>query len=73
MVIVPLDHTRFRIFEEAICVCLRDYETLDHLVWHCERFETKKRRLAALDVQLNIYYFLMPDSTCGSTHLQYFK
>jgi hypothetical protein len=40
-------------------VCLRDYETVDHLIWHCERFETERRRLTdaltALDEQLTIY------------------
>jgi hypothetical protein len=32
-----------------------DYETVDHLIWHCERFENERRRLidalTALDVQ----------------------
>jgi hypothetical protein len=32
-----------------VCVCLKDYETVDHMIWHCERFETA---LTALDVQL---------------------
>jgi hypothetical protein len=48
--------SRFRIVEEAMFVCLKDYETVDHSVWHCGRVETKKRRLtdapAALDMQL---------------------
>jgi hypothetical protein len=48
--------SRFRIVEEAICICLRDYETVDHLIWHCERFETERHRLTdaltVLDVQL---------------------
>jgi hypothetical protein len=48
--------SRFRIVEAAICVCLKDYESVDHLMWHCKRFETKRRRLTdaltALDVQL---------------------
>jgi hypothetical protein len=48
---------RFRIVEkEAMLVCLRDYKTVDHLLCHCRRFETKRRRLtdvlAALDEQL---------------------
>jgi hypothetical protein len=38
--------SRFRIIEEAICLCLTDYETVDHLIWHCERFETVRRCLA---------------------------
>jgi hypothetical protein len=32
--------SRFRIFEGAICMYLRDYETVDHLIWQCVRFET---------------------------------
>jgi hypothetical protein len=48
--------SRFRIVEGAICIYLKDYETMDHLIWHCERFDTERRRLTdtltALDVQL---------------------
>jgi hypothetical protein len=48
--------SRFGIVEEVMCVCLADYETMDHLIWHCRRFETERRRLtdafAALDVRL---------------------
>jgi hypothetical protein len=29
---------RFRIVEDLICVGAGDYETMDHLIWHCERF-----------------------------------
>jgi hypothetical protein len=29
---------RFRIVEDVMCVCAGDYETVDHLIWHCERF-----------------------------------
>jgi hypothetical protein len=47
---------RYRIVEEAMCECLKDYETVDHLIRHCERFETERRRLTdaltALDVEL---------------------
>jgi hypothetical protein len=36
-------------------LCLRDYETVNHLIWHCDRFYTKRRRLTdaltALEVQ----------------------
>jgi hypothetical protein len=48
--------SRFRIVEEGMCMCLEDYETVDHLIWDCEKFETERRRLTdtltALDVQL---------------------
>jgi hypothetical protein len=47
--------SRFRIVEGAICIGLKDYETVDHLLWYCKRFEAKRRRLTdaftALDVQ----------------------
>jgi hypothetical protein len=49
--------SRFRIVEEATCMCLKDYETVDHLIWHCDRFKTEIRRLnnalTALEVQLS--------------------
>jgi hypothetical protein len=48
--------SRFRIVEGAMCIFLKDYETVDHLIWYYERFKTERRRLAdeltALDVQL---------------------
>jgi hypothetical protein len=31
--------------EGAMCVCLQDYETVDHLIWHCERFGSERHRL----------------------------
>jgi hypothetical protein len=44
--------SRFKIVDEAMCVCLKDYETVYHLIWHCERFETERRRLTdALNLQ----------------------
>jgi hypothetical protein len=47
--------SRFGIVEGAICICLKNYETVDHLLWCCERFEAERRRLTdaftALDVQ----------------------
>jgi hypothetical protein len=43
---------RFRIVEDPMCVCLKDYEIVDHLIWHCERFgsETHIDTLSELDV-----------------------
>jgi hypothetical protein len=29
---------KFRIVEDLMCVFAGDYETVDHLIWHCERF-----------------------------------
>jgi hypothetical protein len=38
------------------CVCLWDYERVDHLIWYCAKFETERRCLTdalnALVVQL---------------------
>jgi hypothetical protein len=36
---------RFRTVEDTMCVCLKDYETVDHLIWHCERFWSERHRL----------------------------
>jgi hypothetical protein len=33
---------RFRIVEGAICICVKDYEAVDHLLWYCERLVTKR-------------------------------
>jgi hypothetical protein len=27
--------SRFGFVERAICTCLKDYETVDHLLWYC--------------------------------------
>jgi hypothetical protein len=49
---------RFRIDEYLMCVCAGDNETVDHLIWHCERFRLEKHRLigalAALNVSIGI-------------------
>jgi hypothetical protein len=43
-----------------MCVCLQDYETVDHLIWHCERFGSERHRLidalSELDVQHGIQF-----------------
>jgi hypothetical protein len=48
----------FRILEDLMCVCAGDYETVDHLIWHCERFRLERHRLidelAALNVGIGI-------------------
>jgi hypothetical protein len=28
-----------------MCVCSKNYETVDHLIWHSERFGSEKHRL----------------------------
>jgi hypothetical protein len=49
---------RFRIVEDLMCVCADNYETVDLLIWHCERFRLEKHRLigalAALNVSIGI-------------------
>jgi ribonuclease HI len=36
---------RFGIVDDAICVCREDYETVDHIMWKCPRFEVQRPRL----------------------------
>jgi hypothetical protein len=36
---------RFLIVEDLMCVCAGDYETMDHLIWHSERFRLERHRL----------------------------
>jgi hypothetical protein len=34
----------FRIVEDLMCVFAGDYETVDHSIWHCERFRLERHR-----------------------------
>jgi hypothetical protein len=36
---------RFKIVDETMCVCLEDYETVDHIIWKCPRFQEQRTRL----------------------------
>jgi hypothetical protein len=36
---------RFRIVGDPICVCMMNYETVDHIIWECSRFEDERRQL----------------------------
>jgi hypothetical protein len=49
---------RFQIVEDLMFVCAKDYETVDHLIWHCERFRLERHclidALAALNVSIGI-------------------
>jgi hypothetical protein len=36
---------RLGIMESPICVCSRDYETVDHELWGCERFDNERPQL----------------------------
>jgi hypothetical protein len=55
--------SRFRIVKEAMCVCLRDYKTVDHLIWHA---------LTALDVQLKTPGFVCSEELAGDEVLSGF-
>jgi hypothetical protein len=49
------DLDRFRIVEDLMCVCAGDYEAVDHLIWHCERFRLERQRLIdVLNVSIGI-------------------
>jgi hypothetical protein len=45
--------TRIGIVESPICVCFcsRDYETVDHVLWGCERFDAEKSQLWLTDTK----------------------
>jgi ribonuclease HI len=53
--------SRFRIVEGAVCICLKDYETVDHLIWHCERFETDRRCLTDAITALEVLELQIDD------------
>jgi hypothetical protein len=36
---------RIRIVGDPICVCMMNYETVDHIIWECSRFEVEGRQL----------------------------
>jgi hypothetical protein len=45
---------RFRIVEDLMYVCAGDYESVDHLIWHCERFRLERHRLIDALTALNV-------------------
>jgi hypothetical protein len=51
---VRLHLGRFQIVEDLMCVCAGDYETVDHLIWHCERFRLERHRLIVALATLNV-------------------
>jgi hypothetical protein len=36
---------RFKIVSDPTCVCMMNYETVDHIIWECSRFEVERRKL----------------------------
>jgi hypothetical protein len=48
---------RFGIVEDPpMCVCLQIYETVDHLIWHCERFGSERHRLIDALSELDVLH-----------------
>jgi hypothetical protein len=45
---------RFRIVEDLMCVCAGVYETVDHLIWHCERCQLERHCLIDALAVLNV-------------------
>jgi hypothetical protein len=56
---------RFRIVEEPMCVCLKDYETVDFLIWHCERFGSERHRLIDAMSELDVLHGTPVRDLCG--------
>jgi hypothetical protein len=56
---------RFGIVEGAMCVCLQDYETVDHLIWHCERFGSERHRLMDALPELDVQHGTPVRNLCG--------
>jgi hypothetical protein len=46
----------FGIVEDLISVCLKDLETVDHLIWHCERFGSERHRLINALCELDVLH-----------------
>jgi hypothetical protein len=55
---ILVDFELLKICCVCVCVCAGDYETVDQLIWHCERFRVQIHRLidalAALNVSIGI-------------------
>jgi hypothetical protein len=47
---------RFRNVEDPTCVCLINYETVDHLIWHCDRFGSERHRLIDALSELDVLH-----------------
>jgi hypothetical protein len=44
----------FELLKDLMCVFAEDYETVDHLIWQCERFRVERHRLIDVLVALNV-------------------
>jgi hypothetical protein len=45
---------RFKIVGDPICVCMMNYETVDHIILECSRFEDESRQLLLGIAAVNI-------------------
>jgi hypothetical protein len=55
----------FGIVEDPMCVHLKDYETVDHLIWYCERFGSEKHRLIDALSELDVLHGTPVQDLCG--------
>jgi hypothetical protein len=63
---------RFGIVEDPMCVCLKDYETVDHLIWHYERFGSERYRLIDTLSELNVLHGT-PVRDLWSTKVEFYQ
>jgi hypothetical protein len=47
---------RIQILPDPVCVCGGDYETVDHILWHCPRFNSDRQKLEYDMDSLDISY-----------------
>jgi hypothetical protein len=52
---------RFRIVGDPICVCMMNYENLDHIIWEWSRFGVERRQLllglAAVNIKEHYWHY----------------
>jgi hypothetical protein len=56
---------RFGIVEDPMCVCLKDDETVNHLIWFCERFGPERHRLIHALSDLDVLHGTPVRDLCG--------
>jgi hypothetical protein len=62
---IRLHLDRFGIVEDPMCVCLKDYETVDHLIWHCAKFGSERHRLVDALSELDVLHGILVQDQCG--------
>jgi hypothetical protein len=48
-----------------MCLCAGDNETLDHLIWHCEKFWLERHRLNGAFATLNVSIGILIRDLCA--------